>query len=82
MTLLASEFSATLVVGVDEAASCVLPSSATWDWVERGGGGNRVHIPMDLALKNSIMVSPNLDLNLKSLVQGNLYLVNGRYGAL
>ena len=47
-------------------------------------GGNGVHIPTDLApiLKNSIMVSPNLDLNLKNLAQGNLYLVNERYGAL
>ena len=44
-------------------------------------GGNGVHIPTDLALilKNSIMVSPNLDLNLKSLAQGNLYMVNRRY---
>ena len=47
-------------------------------------GGNGVHIPTDLTLilKNSVMVSPNLDLNLKSLAKGNLYLVNGRYGAL
>ena len=37
-TLLASEFSAILVVGVDEAASCALPSSVTWDWVKRGEG--------------------------------------------
>ena len=47
--------------------------------------GKRVHTPTDLALiiKSSVMVrpNPNLDLSLKSLAKGNLYLVNGRYGA-
>ena len=60
------------------------PNKMMWVRVARIGE-NGVHTPTDLALliKNSVMVSPNpnLDLSLKSLPKGNLYLVNGRYGA-
>lgn len=69
---------------VNTVATMEKPNKMMWVRVARIGE-NGVHTPTDLALliKNSIMVSPNpnLDLSLKSLAKGNLYLVNGRYGA-
>ena len=69
---------------VNTVATMEKPNKMMWVRVARIGE-NGVHTPTDLALliKNSVMVcpNPNLDLSLKSLAKGNLYLVNRRYGA-